>query len=1049
MTKPKQVNLLANFCSSIMSHLSLTLSRNRILSAKFKRRNSYTELNKFVIVFVFLMMHAGSLLFAQELEIRGKVTSADDGTELIGASVLEKGTTNGTATDIKGEFRLKVKQGAVLIISNVGFSKQEVTVLDQTYLNIVLKLDVKQLKDVVVVGIGYGEIKKADATGSVTAISAKDFSTGTITSPQELLIGKAPGVVVNSLGGAAGAGTKIRVRGGSSIQGNNDPLIVIDNIPLESSGISGMANPLSTINPNDIESITILKDASATAIFGSRASNGVIIIKTKKASLLAGEAKMTLSYNSNVSMASPAKLLSVFTGDEFRALIADRVANFGLTSAALKVLGKANTDWQKEIYKDALSTEHNVSISHSLYEIPYRVSLDYLYQGGILKYNSIDRKNATLALSPSLFDGNLNMDLNASLSSIKNNFSNNDAIGSALEFDPTQPIKNGNTKYGGYTAWTNFADSLTSTGQVIPLIERSPNNIATHNPVARLEYRDNTSDANRYILGGKFDYNIPYVPDLKATLNLGYDYFKTTGKDITNTLASWSYREPETQIREYTQTKTNSLLDLYLNYKIKLGINKMDLTGGYSYQHFYNEGQSSNRAWNLATPGARTTPYKNEYFLVSFFGRMNYTLLDRYLLTVTLRDDGSSRFSKDNRWGLFPAVALAWKLTEESFIGKSEMVDELKLRFSWGKTGQQDVGGNYYPYIPTYTASTSGAYYQFGNTFYPTLRPDAYDANLKWETVTSLNAGLDFTLINKRVSGSIEVYKNTSDDLLNSIPIPVGSNFSNFLLTNVGSMVNKGVEVGLNVTPILESDLSWEVGVNLTYNKNEITKLTLTDDPAYTGVNTGGISGGVGNNVQKYIVGYPARIFFLFSQVLDANGKPIEGLYVDKSGQGGSVSGNELNKYYFKSPDPDYLVGISSKLNYKNFDLSFSGRLSIGNYVYNNNASNRALYQQVYNQSGYLSNILTDVRKTNFTTAQYWSSVYLENASFFKMDYISLGYNFTSIFGNDLSGRIGVSVQNAFTITKYTGLDPEVDNGIDNNIYPRPRTYMLSISLNY
>ncbi len=1040
MTKPKQVNLLANFCRSIMSHLSLTLSRNRILSAEFKRRNSYTVFNKSVIVFVFLIMQAGSLLFAQELVIRGKVTSAEDGTELFGATVLEKGTTNGTATDINGEFRLKVKSGAVLVISSVGFLKKEVTVTDQTYLNIALRIDVAQFKEMVIVGIGYGEVKKADATGSVTAISAKDFSQGTITSPQELLIGKAPGVVVNSLGGAAGAGTKIRIRGGSSIQGNNDPLIVIDNIPLESSGISGMANPLSSINPNDIESFTILKDASATAIYGSRASNGVIIIKTKRGSL-AGEAKMTLNYNGNFSLSSPAKLLSVFTGDEFRALIADRVANYGLTSAALSRLGTANTDWQKEIYQTAPSTEHNLSINHSISSIPYRVSLDYLYQGGILKYNTIDRKNATLAVTPSLLDGSLNMDLNASVSLINNNFSNNDAIWSAIEFDPTQPIKNGNTRYGGYTAWTEISSGDPLNG--------APNNIATHNPVARLEYRDNTSDAKRYILGGKFDYKIPYVPDLKATLNLGYDYYKTNGKDITNTLASWSYREPEYQIREYTQTKKNSLLDFYLNYKKELGFNKFDLTGGYSYQHFYNEGESSNRAWDPKVPGAKTTPYKNEYFLVSFFGRLNYTLLDRYLLTATLRDDGSSRFSKENRWGLFPAVAVAWKLTEEPFIGKSEMVDELKLRLSWGKTGQQDVGGNYYPYIPTYTQSTAGAYYQFGDTFYPTLRPDAYDANLKWETVTSLNAGLDFTLLNKRVSGSIEMYKNTSDDLLNSVPIPVGSNFSNYLLTNVGSMVNKGVEVGLNVTPIIEKDLSWEFGANLTYNKNEITKLTLIDDPAYAGVNTGGISGGVGNTVQKFAIGYPARVFFLFSQVLDANGKPIEGLYVDKSGQGGNVSGNELNKYYYKTPNPDYLVGISSKINYKDFDFSFSGRLSIGNYVYNNNASNRALYQQVYNQSGYLSNILTDVKKTNFMTAQYWSSVYLENASYFRMDYISLGYNFTSLFGNNLSGRIGLSVQNAFIITKYTGLDPEVDNGIDNNIYPRPRTYMLSISLNY
>lgn len=1027
MTKIKQIVLLVNYYRS-----------NR-----FRSRDSYTVNSKLTLLLVFVILQASSLLYAQEFELRGKVTSAEDGTELIGANILEKGTLNGTTTDVNGEFKLKLKTGAVIQVSYIGFSKQELTIINQTYLNIALNRETKQLEEVLVVGIGYGEVKKTDATGSVTSISSKDFNQGVITSPQELLIGKAPGVIANSIGGAAGSGTKIRIRGGSSLTANNDPLIVVDDIPLESSGISGMANPLSTINPNDIESITVLKDASATAIYGSRASNGVIIIKTKKGlKLVEGqETKLQINYNSNFSLGTAAKLLSVFNGDEFRALVQDRVTNNGLTSTALTRLGTANTDWQEEIYRLASQTEHGLSFNHAIGTVPYRVSLNYLFQEGILKYNHMDRKNITLALTPKLFGGNLTMDFNTSASWISNNFSNSDAIGSAVEFDPTQPIKNGNTKYGGYTAWTELSSGDPLNG--------APNNIATHNPVARLEFRDNKSDARRYILGSKFDYLMPYISGLKAILNLGYDYYKTEGSDITDVLASWSYREPETQIREYTQKKTNSLLDFYLNYKKEFAFNKIDLTGGYSYQHFYNEGQNSNRAWNPSVPGAKTTPYKNEYFLVSFFGRLNYTLFDRYLITATLRDDGSSRFAKDNRWGLFPAVAFAWKLTEEPWIGKSNFFNDLKVRVSWGKAGQQDIGTNYYPYIPTYTGSTSGAYYQFGNQYYSTLRPDAYDANIKWETLTSLNAGLDFELLNNRVSGSIDVYKNTSDDLLNSIPIPVGSNFSNFLLTNVGSMVNKGIEVGLNLTPILEQDFSWEFGANLTYNKNEITKLTLTDDPSYTGVNTGGISGGVGNNVQKYIVGMPARVFFLFTQVLDANGNPIEGLYVDKSGKGGNVAGNELNKFYFKSPDPEYLVGVSTKINYKNFDLGLSGRLSIGNYVYNNNASNRALYQNVYNQSGYLSNVLTDVNKTKFTTAQYWSSTYLENASYFKLDYISLGYNFTTFLGNNFGGRVGFSVQNVFTITEYSGLDPEVDNGIDNNVYPKPRTFMLSLSVNY
>lgn len=1041
MTKPKQRNLLVDFRSRLINHLSFTICAGSILPAKMKKQNNFMAGNSLLFVLMFLLLQTGSILFAQELSIRGKVTNVTDGTALIGANVLEKGTTNGTATDVNGEFTLRVPRGAVLVISYIGFTKQEITVSDQTFLNVELRPEPKQLGEVEVVAIGYGDVKKSDATGSLSTISARDFNQGVITSPQDLLIGKAPGVVAQTLGGAAGSGTQIRIRGGSSITANNDPLIVVDGFPLESGGISGMANPLSTINPNDIESFTILKDASATAIYGSRASNGVIIITTKKASYSREPGKIRISYNGNFSLSTKANLLSVFSGDEFRALIQDRVDNYGLTSFALTRLGTANTDWQKEIYQVAPQTEHNISIAHQIGMVPYRLSFDYLYQDGILKFNNIDRKNITLSVNPSLFNNTLNMDLNGSFSWIGNDFSNNDAIGAAIQFDPTQPVKNGNTRYGGYTAWTELSSGDPLNG--------APNNIATRNPVAALNFRHNISDAKQMILGGKFDYQLPYIPDLKANFKVGYSRYSTNGSDVLDTLASWSYREPQNNIKNYSQTKENKLLDFYLNYRKDIGINSFDLTGGYSYQHFHNEGYNANRAWDPTTPGAATIGYKNEYFLISFFGRLNYSLLNRYLLTVTLRDDGSSRFAEKNRWGLFPAVALAWKLTDEPFIGKSDVLNELKLRLSWGKAGQQDIGDNYYPYIPVYTASTSGAYYQFGNTFYSTLRPDAYDANIKWETLTSLNAGIDFSLWNDRVSGSIDVYKNTSDDLLNSIPIPVGSNFSNYLTTNVGSMENKGVEVSLNVTPIVEQDFSWNFGVNLTYNKNKITKLTLSDDPTYPGVNTGGIAGGVGNYVQKFIVGYPSRVFFLFEQVYYANGMPVEGLYVDKSGQGGNVAGNELNKVYYKSPDPDYLIGISSKVNYKNFDFSFSSRISLGNYVYNNNASNMALYQNLYNQSGYTANILTDVKKTNFNTAQYWSSFYLENASFFKLDYVSLGYNFDSLFGNKIGGRLGFSVQNVFTITDYSGLDPEVANGIDNNIYPRPRTFMVSVSLNY
>lgn len=980
-----------------------------------------------------------SQAYAQDVSVSGTIKDTDSGDPIPGVNVVIKGTSNGTVTDIDGKYNIAVGGDEILVFSFVGYESQEVTVGSQTTIDIAMMFDISQLGEVVV--IGYGEIKKDDATGSVLSIGEDDFNPGAVGSPQELLLGKAAGVVITSGGGAAGSGQTIRIRGGSSLRANNDPLIVIDGMPLESAGISGMANPLSTINPNDIETFSVLKDASATAIYGSRASNGVIIITTKQGS----KGKMLVSYNGNVSIGVANNKMEVFTGDEYRALIQDRVTNNGFDPAALNGLGTENTDWQNEIYREAISTDHNVALSGSIKETPFRVSVGYTSQDGILKENNMQRTSFTVAATPSLLNGDLVIKLNAKGSFIDNNFSNDDAIGNAVRFDPTQPITNGNTRYGGYTAWTELTSGDPINGV--------PNNIATHNPAALLAYRDNTSNTQRYILGAKIDYKMPFLPELKATVNLGYDLYTSDGVDASDTLGSWTYREPENQVREYTQTKKNSLLDFYLNYSKEFGSdNKLDVTGGYSYQHFYNEGENSNRP-QFQTAGeyvnADTTAYKNENFLVSFFGRVNYTYKDKYLLTATVRNDGSSRFSEDNRWGVFPAVALGWKINEESFLSNAESLDLLKLRIGWGQTGQQDIGDNFYPYIPTYTASQQGAYYEFGGVFYPTQRPDAYDANIKWETTTTLNLGLDYSLYNGRLTGFVDVYKRTTDDLLNEIPIAAGTNFSNFLTTNVGSLENKGVELGITGVLVSKTDLSWEVSGNLTYNQNEITKLSLVTDPNYPGYNTGGISGGVGNTVQINGVGYSANTFYLFRQVYDEFDNPIEGLYVDKTGNGGNVAGDELNKFYVHKPAPDFLIGLASRVSYKNFDFSFSGRINLNNYVYNNNASSMALYQNLYNQSGFNSNILKDVEKTEFTTAQYWSDIYLENASFFRMDNMSLGYSFDQLLTEKLNGRIAFTVQNAFVITNYTGLDPEVSGGIDNNIYPRPTTYMLGLNLNF
>lgn len=986
---------------------------------------------------------------AQGSLVSGTIKDAESGEPIPGVNVVAKGTSNGTVTDIDGKYSVNADSNTILVISYVGFETQEIAVGTRSTIDIDLGYDVSQLGEVVV--IGYGQVDRGDVTGSVIAIDSDDFNKGAISTPQELLVGKVPGVVITSQGGAAGTGSTIRIRGGSSLRANNDPLIVVDGMPLESRGISGMANPLATINPNDIETFTVLKDASATAIYGSRASNGVILITTKQGS----QGKMTVSYNGNVSVGTPVKTLDVYSGDEYRAIVTQRVADGDLDDNALVNLGSENTDWQNEIYENAISTDHSVSVGGNIKGVPVRGSVGYTNQNGILKNNNMTRTSVSLNASPTLLNGDLKVNVNAKGSFIDNDFSNPDAIGSAVSFDPTQPINNGNTRYGGYFAWTNH-DPAT-----VMDINEAPINIATHNPVAQLAYRDNTSSAQRYIVGGKFDYTMPFLPELTATLNLGMDYFSSEGDDVVDPLASWSEREPAQNIKHYEQTRKNSLLDAYVNYSKTIGADHdLDLTAGYSYQHFHVSGSDANRSWVELDPGADTVEYKREYYLVSFFGRMNYTLKEKYLLTATLRNDRSSRFGEDNRSGLFPAVAVAWKLNEEGFLAGSDFLSELKLRAGWGQTGQQDIGDDnksFYPYIPTYTGSQQGAYYQFGNTFYPTQRPNAYDANIKWETTTTQNIGVDFGFLNGRFSGSVDLYKRVTEDLINEIPIAAGSNFSNFLITNVGTLENRGIEVGLSAGIISTPDFNWEVSGNLTYNENEITKLTQIDDPSYPGYNTGEIDGGVGNNVQINSVGHATNTFYLFSQVYDQEGMPIEGLYVDKTGEGGVVSGNELNKYYLTNPAPEYLIGVSSKVNYKGFDFSFSGRFNIGNYVYNNNASSKGLYQNLYNQSGYTANILTAVEETQFTNAQYWSDIYLENASFFRMDNITVGYSFDKILTEKLNGRVSFTVQNAFVVTDYSGLDPEINSGskegpnvgIDNSIYPRPRTYMLGLNLNF
>lgn len=873
-------------------------------------------------------------------------------------------------------------------------------------------IGIKEAKIEEVVIIGYGRVKKSDATGSLTTVKIDEENDGSPVAAQDALIGKAAGVSVVTPGGAPGAGSTIRIRGGSSLSASNNPLIIVDGIAIDNSSISGSSNILGMINPNDIESYTVLKDASSTAIYGSRASNGVIIITTKK-----GSKKTKFQYNSNLKISNNPNTWDVLTGDEYRDFVKEYYAN---TPAIVNGLGTESTDWQKQIYRTAVSTDQNFSMTGALKEIPFRLSLGYTNQEGIIKNNGYERMNLSLAVNPSFFDKHLNVNLNYKPSVENNDFISNPA-GGAISFDPTRPIYD-SSDYGlGYFMWRDASGK--------PITQ------AGSNPVAMLDLRKDQSKVFRHIGNVQMDYKIHGFEDLRLNVNAGFDMLKSEGDVFVpdNAPASWTSIGNDGQglVEKYNQKKNNLQFDAYANYNKQLGEHRIDVMGGYAWQKFWNDYDDlqTNLTGNKIY---KDIVSKSENYLVSFYGRLNYTLKDRYLFTATLRNDGSSRFSKDNQWGLFPSAAFAWKINEESFLRDNDFFSDLKLRLSYGKTGQQDIGGDY-EYMQTYSFSQANAMYQFGNQYYQTIRPNGYDPNLKWETTSTYNLGLDFGILRNRISGSVEVYKRITDDLLNKISVAAGSNLTNMIFTNIGSMENKGIELTLNTVPFKNDVWNWTVDLNYTHNNSKITKLTVVDSPNY-GVNIGNISGSTAGTIQTHSVGYSPYTFVLYQQEYDANGKPIEGKY-----KGGLVKD--------KTPTPDSFVGISSKLNYKDWYVGFSGHANFGNYVYNNNKS-KDYKSRVNTGSGSYSNILSFTANHGFNELQLYSDYFLEDASFFRMDNITVGRNFKNISSKFDLG-VNLSLQNAFVITNYSGLDPEVFGGIDNNIYSRPRSFVFGLNVNF
>lgn len=985
-------------------------------------------------------------------EVKGVVVDAA-GIPVIGATIIEVGTVNGTTTDIDGQYVLNVKDAnSVVSVSYIGYKTVELAASSELLKNLTLEEDLMTLDEVVV--IGYGGVKKSDMTGSVVAIKAEDVNRGAVTSPDQLLLGKVPGLLVTPASGEPGSGAQIRIRGNASLNASNNPLIVIDGVPVTGDGGAGMGNPLATVNPDDIDTYTVLKDASATAIYGSRASNGVIIITTKKGK----GSQLQVSYNSSYTVKSNSDEIDVLTGSEFADYMtnvyqANSAADAEKIQSLLGYNGKNyNTDWQNLIYRTAFSTDHALSLYGNTEKgnFPYRVSLGANYDQGTVKGGDNTRVNASVNLAPKFFDDHLTVNLNVKGVYNKSNWTNN-AVGDALSYDPTKPVHFYNADgsvnkslANGYFNWGNFDDA----GNF------NPEKNANTNPMSSLNDYVNYSTTWRSVGNAQLDYKIHGLEDLRLNLNLGYDVAESTGTHY-NELGSFANMKAgsEDAYTDWTTFNSNTLLEFYANYNKEFGIHRLDVMGGYSWQRNYVKTQSLNyynanrdEYHSSSATELSRKPYPKEYYLISFFGRINYSIDSRYLFTFTVREDATSRFSEDNRWGFFPSAAFAWNIAQEKFLVDSKTLSALKLRLGWGQTGQQDIGDNYYPYYPLYNYVNNGnAQYMPG--IGGTLAPQAFNRNIKWETTTTYNAGIDFGFLSGRISGAVDYYYRHTTDLLSEIDVPTGSNFTNRLMSNIGEMVNQGVEVSLNLIPVQTEDWNWTINLNGTWQQTEIGDLNDNF------VKVGSSLSGTGGNSSVHYKGFAPYTFYLYQQAYDAAGKPIMNTFIDRN-EDGQIT--EDDKYITgRSATPDFYYGISMQLNYKNWDFGFNGHGTIGNYAINKLAvDNSSTYCGTLSYN-YLRNLNEYNFRTGFTgntsTDQAYSDMFIENASFFRLDDVNLGYTFREVGKSKVNIRVAASCQNVFTITDYSGLDPEVNSadGVYSTLIPRPRLYTVRLNINF
>lgn len=984
------------------------------------------------LLFLFLLLPFTVL--AQNT-LKGTVVDKATGQPIPGVNVNVQGAPNGASTGFDGNYQLpNVKNGNKIVVSFIGYKTLTLDYTGQKTLDVSLEEDTNQLKEVVV-QVGYGTVKKKDATGSVSQIAAKDFNKGINVTPESLISGRISGVNVTG-GGAPGAKADIRIRGGSSLNASNEPLIVLDGLPLSNAVPSGATSILSTIDPNDIESFTVLKDASAAAIYGSRAANGVIVITTKKGS----KGAVKVNFSSQVGINTVANTVDVMSADQFRELV-----NTKGTPAQQALLGNANTNWQDEIFHTALTTNNNISVSGALFnKLPVRLSVGNVDNPGILRNTSFERTTTSISLNPVLFDNHLKIDISGNLSFGKNQFQDEGAvIGSAIGFDPTQPVYQAGSRYGGYFEW------LEPTGN-LPLLP-------ARNPVARLNQDNRRATSTRKWGNVRLDYKLHFFEDLRVVVEAGIDRFDSSGFTEVSTQSALGYQPKPFNgpdyvnlgnYSSYTDALQNKNLNAYFNYTKDLGKFKIDATAGYNYQLFQKEKyQSGEVRQPNPNEDVITDPDIN---LQSYFGRLNLGYDSRYLLTLNYRRDGTSRFSEANRWGNFGGAAFAWNLSEEAFLKDNATLSTLKLRVGYGTTGQQDISAQY-DYLRRVTLGTINSQYIFGNTIYSTARPEGYNENIKWEELAETNVGIDYGFFNDRITGSINYFNKKSTDLLADIAVPDGANIRNQGFFNIGSVDTKGVEFSIASDIVKTDNLTWNVAFNTTYIHQEIADLGITV-PGFQGYLTGdNIAGGNGNKIQINSVGYAPNSFFVYEQLYDANKRPIAGAYVDRNGDGKIDAGD---RYRFHKTAPDYTFGLFSTLNYKKFDFTMNWRASLGNRIFDNVSSNLGYSDAGLRRQTDLSNVSSDYYNTGFTfedngTQRYLSDYFIKDASFIKLDNITLGYTFDKSLIKAASLRFTAGVQNVFILTKYDGLDPEKFNGIDNNVYPRARTFLFGVNANF